>query len=77
MLKLKLQYFDAKSQLTRKDPNAGKDWRQKEKGAAEDEIVRNHHRLTGHEVEQTLGDSGGQRNLVCCSPWGHKELDMT
>ena len=36
-----------------------------------------HHRLNGHEFEQVLGDSGGQRSLVCCSPWGHKESDTT
>ena len=36
-----------------------------------------HHRLNGHELEQTLGDSEGQGNLKCCSPWGHKESDMT
>ena len=36
-----------------------------------------HHRLNGHEFEQTLGDGEGQVSLVCCSPWGHKELDMT
>ena len=39
-------------------------------------MVRKHHPLNGHEFEQTLGDSGGQRSLVCCSPWGGKELDM-
>ena len=44
---------------------------------AEDEIVRNHHQLNGHEFEQTLGDSGGQRNLVCCGPWDHKRSGMT
>ena len=43
----------------------------------EDEMVGWHHRLNGHEFEQTLGDGKGQRSLVCCSPWGHKELDMT
>ena len=36
-----------------------------------------HHQLNGHEFEQTPGDSKGQGGLVCCSPWGHKELDMT
>ena len=36
-----------------------------------------HHQLNGHEFEQTPGDSGGQGILVCCSPWGHKESDMT
>ena len=44
---------------------------------AEDEMVREHRRLNGHEFEQTPGDSGGQRSLVCCSPWGHKEWDTT
>ena len=48
-----------------------------EKGAAEDEIVREHHLLSGCEFEQILGDSGGQRSLVCYSPWGCKELDKT
>ena len=55
---------DEKSQLSGKDPDAGKDWRQKEKGVAEDEIVRQHHLLNGHEFEQTLGDSEGQRRLL-------------
>ena len=62
---------DSKNQLSGKDPDAGKDWRQKEKGAAEDEMVGWHHRLSGHEFEQTLGDSEGQGSLACCSPWGH------
>ena len=57
---------DANSQFLRKDPDAGKDRRQKEKGAAEDEMVGWHHGLSGHEFEQTPGDSGGQRNLACC-----------
>ena len=43
----------------------------------EDEMVEGHHRLNGHEFEQTLGDSEGQVSLKCCSPWGHKEFDMT
>ena len=43
---------------------------------AEDEMVRWHHRLSGHEFKQTLGASGGQRRLVHCSPWGHNELDL-
>ena len=47
------------------------------KRAAEDEMVGQCHQLNGHELEQTLGDSGGQGNLVCCSPWGRKESDMT
>ena len=43
----------------------------------EDEMVGGHHRLNGHEFEQTQGDSEGQGSLVCCSQWGLKELDMT
>ena len=43
----------------------------------EDEMVGWHHLLNGHESEQTLGDSKGQGNLVCCSPWGHKASDTT
>ena len=49
----------------------------KEKGAAKDEMVRYHHRLNGHEFEQTPGESGGQGSLASCSPWDHKELDTT
>ena len=66
---------DANSQLIIKDPEAGKDWRQKEKRATEGEMVGWHHLFNGHELGQTLGDSEGQGGLVCCSPWGHKELD--
>ena len=68
---------DAKSQLIRKDPDAGKIWKQEEKGITEDKKVGWHHRLNGHESEQALGDSKGQGSLMCCSPWGRKELDMT
>ena len=68
---------DAKSQLTGKDPDAGKDWRQTDKGAAKDEMAGWHHWLNEHEFEQTLGDSKEQGSLVCCSPRGHKESDMT
>ena len=68
---------DAKSQLIGKDLNVEKDWKQEEKGAAKDEMVRYHHQLNGCEFEQTLGDSGVQGSLACCSPWGHKKLDMT
>ena len=42
----------------------------------EDDVVGWHHQLNGHEIEQTLGDSEGPGSLACCSPWGHKELDM-
>ena len=66
---------DDKRQFTGKDPDAGKDWRQKEKGAVEDEIIREHCQLNGHEFEQTPGDGEGQGSLVCCSPLGRKESD--
>ena len=55
-----------------KDPDAGKDLEQEEKGATEDESVGLHYRLHGHEFEQTLGDSGGQGSLACCRSWGHR-----
>ena len=61
--------------LIGKDPNAGKDWRQEEKGTTEDEMVGWHHWLDGHEFEWTLGVGDGQEDLACCSPWGRKELD--
>jgi len=48
-----------------------------EKGVTEDEVAGWQHSLNGHEFEQTPGDSEGQGSLVCHSPWGHKELDMT
>ena len=66
---------DAKSWLTGKDLDAGKDQRQEEKEEIESERVRKHHWLNGHEFEQTPEDSEGQGSLGCCSPWGHKELD--
>ena len=65
------------SSLIGKDPDAGREWRQKEKGAAEDEMVRQHHPLNGHECEQTLEGTEGQGSLVYCGPWGHKKSDMT
>ena len=61
---------DAKSHLTGKDPDSGKDWGQEEKGATEDEMVGGLHQLNGHEFEQTLGDTEGLGSLVCCSSWG-------
>ena len=67
---------DVKNWLSGKDPSAGKDWRQ-EKGTMEDEMVRWHHQLDGHKFEQALEVGDGQGSLACCSPWGHKELDMT
>ena len=51
--------------------------RQEEKGMTEDKMNGWYHRLNGHEFEQALGDSDGQGSPACCSPWGHKESDMT
>ena len=68
---------EEKSHLIGKAPDAGKDWGQEEKRVKMDEMVGWHHRLNGHEFEQTLGDGEGQRSLACCSPWGCKESDMT
>ena len=68
---------DAKNWLIRKDPEAGKDWRQEKKGTTEPDMVARHHQLNGHEFEQTLGVGDGQGSLTCCSPWGHKESDKT
>ena len=68
---------DVKSQLIRKDPDAGKDWRQKEKGTTEGEMVGWHHQLNGHEFQQALRNGERQGSLACWSPWGHKESDMT
>ena len=65
----------AKSQLIRKDHDAGKDWRQEENGMTRDEMVGWHHQLDGHESEQAPGVGDGQGRLACCSPWGQKELD--
>ena len=65
---------DVKNWLIGKDANAGKDWRQEEKGTKEDEMVGWHH---WHEFEQAPGDGEGQWGLACCSPWGRKEPDMT
>ena len=68
---------DAKNWLLGKHPDAGKDWRQEEKGMTEDEMVGWHHRLNGHEFEQAPGDGEGQGSLACCSPWGHKGSDTS
>ena len=68
---------DVKSQLIGKDPDAGKDCWQKEKGTTEDGMVGWHHQLDGHEFEQTMGTDDGQGSLACCSLWGHKESDTT
>ena len=66
---------DVKNWLVGKDPNAGKDWRQEEKGMTKDEMVGWHYWLDGHEFEQAPGVHNGQGNLACCSTWDHKELD--
>ena len=60
-----------------KDPDAGKDWEQEERGITEDYMVGRYHWLNGHEFEQTLGDGEGQGSLACWSPLGCKESDMT
>ena len=80
MLKLKLQYF---GHLMRsvdsfgKDSDAGRDWRQKEKGMTEDEMARWHHQLDGQEFGWTLGVVEGQGGLACCNSCGRKESDTT
>ena len=78
MLRLKRQYF---GRLKRRvdsleKTDAGRDWGQEEKGMTEDEMVGWYHQLDGHEFEQALGVGDIQGSLLCCSPWGCKELDM-
>ena len=63
--------------LSGKDPDAGRDWGQEEKGMTEDEMFGWHHRLDGRESEWTPGDGDGQGGLACCSSWGRKESDTT
>ena len=80
MLKLKLQFFlstDANSWLIGKVPDAGKDWRQKEKGMTDDEMVGWHHRCNGYELGQTSANDEGQGGLASCSSCLHKEADTT
>ena len=67
----------AKSWLIGKDPDAGKDWGQEEKGTTEDEIVGLHHQLAGHGFGWAPGVGDGQGGLVCWGSWGHRELDTT
>ena len=74
---IKLWLPDAKNWLIRKDLDVGKDWRQEDKGTTEDDMLGWHHWLDGHEFEQVWGVGDGQESLACCSPWCHKELDMT
>ena len=68
---------DVKSWFIGKDPDIRKDWRQEEKEMTEGEMARWHHWFSGHEFEQGLRDGDGQGSLVCCSPWGCRELDTT
>ena len=68
---------DAKIRLIGKDPKAGKDQRQKEKGMTENEMVGWHHWLDGHEFEESPGVGDGQGSLACCSPRRHKKSDTT
>ena len=80
MLKLKLPIMwppHVKSWLIGKDPDAGRDWGQEEKGTTEDEMVGWHHRLDGHEFEWTQGVGVGHVGLACCDSWGHRESDVT
>ena len=67
----------AKSWLIGKDPDAGRDWGQEEKGMTEDETAGWHHGLNGNEFEWTPGVGDGQGDLECCDSWGHKESDTT
>ena len=60
-----------------KDPDAGRDWVQEEKGMTEDEMVGWHHQLNGYEFGWTPGVGDGQGGLACCNSWGCKESDMT
>ena len=66
-----------KSWLIGKDSDAGRDWRQEEKGTTEDEMSGWHYWLDGHEFEWSPGVGDGQGSLACCDSWGHKESDMT
>jgi len=68
---------NVKSWLIWKDPHAGKNWGQEEKGMTEDKMVGWHHWLNGLRFGWTPGGGDGQGSLVCCGSWGHKELDMT
>ena len=79
ILKLKLQFLDTWCKVLThlKDPDAGKIWRQEQKGTTKDDMVRWYHQPDGHEFEQALRVGDGQGSLACYSPWGHKESDTT
>ena len=66
-----------KNWLTGKDPNAGKDWKQEEKGTTKDEMAGWHHRLDAHEFEWIPGVGNGQGGMACCDSWRHKESVTT
>ena len=74
---LQLIKINEKRKKERKDPDAGKDWGQEEKGTTEDEMVGWHHRLDAHGFGWIPGVGDGQGGLACCSPWGLKESDTT
>ena len=67
----------AKSWLIGKNPDAGRDWGQEEKGTTEDEMAAWHPRLDGHEFGWNPGIGDGQGGLACCNSWGCKESDTT
>ena len=69
--------FDVKSWLIGKDPDAGKNWGQEEKGETENNMDGWHHWLNSHHFEQIQGDGEGQGSLACCSSWDHRESDTT
>ena len=73
----KFENRNAQRALNGKDPDAGKDWGQEEKGAIEDGMIGRYHQLNGHEFELTQGNGEGQGNLACYSPWDCKESDTT
>ena len=80
MLKLKLQYcgyLTQRADSLEKTLMLGEEWKKKEKGMTEDEMVEWHYLPNEHEFEQAPGDGEGQGSLVCYSLWDHKELDMT
>ena len=72
-----LSILSVKNGLIGKDPDAGKDRRWEWEGTTEDDMAGWHHRLDGHEFEQTAGAGDGQGGLACYCPWGHKESDRT
>ena len=79
-LNLKLQYFGylmQKADSLEKDCDAGKDWRQKEMGATEDEVVIQHHQLTDMNLSKCQGTVKDKEGLACCDSWAHKESHMT